>query len=72
MNVQAEKHSMSYELGFNQGDADARDGSIPLPDEIEAMGIATWQQARKSMELDLIQFVAGYVEARNMYLNGFI
>jgi hypothetical protein len=73
MSITTDEHSTSYELGFNVGAHDVAE-SVPIDDndEIEAMGIASWQRARRSMELDLVQFVTGYVEAWSMYLNGFI
>jgi hypothetical protein len=67
------EHSTSYELGFNVGATDVAEGMhVEDTDEVEAIGIASWQRARRSMEVDLMQFVAGYVEAWAMYKNGFI
>jgi hypothetical protein len=73
MSMITDEHSTSYELGFNTGAHDVAE-SLPIDDtdEIEAMGIASWQRARRSMELDLVQFVTGYTEAWAMWLNGFI
>ena len=68
-----EQHSTSYELGFNKGATDAAENEpIEDTDEAEARGILAWQQAKKTMELDLVQFVTGYTEAWSMFMNGFI
>jgi hypothetical protein len=73
MSTTKDEHSTSYELGFNTGAHDvAENKPIEDTDEAEARGILAWQQAKKTMELDLIPFVTGYVEAWAMYLNGFI
>jgi hypothetical protein len=65
-------HTFSYEAGHLRGSIEAKEDGIKELDEIEASAIASYLIARKSMEVDLIEYCAGYVAGYAMYLNGFI
>jgi hypothetical protein len=65
-------HSTSYELGFTKGASDAKNEGIKETDEIEALGIASWQVAKRSMELELVEFCTGYTEGYAAYLSGIV
>ncbi len=65
-------HSVSYELGHISGVEVAKVMGVQDEEDIQALGIATWQETRRSMNLDLLDFVNGYTQGYAMYLNGFI
>jgi hypothetical protein len=67
-----DEHSTSYELGFMFGERDCKELPLMKRDQIESMAIATWTQARKSMQLELVDFVNAYRDAYVMWYNGFI
>ena len=65
-------HTFSYEAGHMRGSIDAKEDGIKELDEIEASGIASYLLARHSMEVEILEYCAGYTEGYAMYLNGFI
>lgn len=65
-------HSTSYELGFTKGADDAKNEGVLPTENREARGIASYQMAKKSMTLDLVEFVTGYTEGFAAYLNGIV
>ena len=65
-------HTFSYEAGHHRGVIDAQEDGVKGQDEIEASGIASYLQARRSYDVDLLEYCAGYVAGYAMYLNGFI
>jgi hypothetical protein len=71
-NVTTDGHSFSYEAGHLRGIIEARENGVQEQDEIEASATASYLIARRSMEVDLIEYSAGYVAGYAMYLNGFI
>jgi hypothetical protein len=74
VNSTGDVHSFSYEAGHMRGVLDAKEDGVKEldEDEIEASAIASYLMARKSLDVDLIEYCAGYVAGYAMYLNGFI
>lgn len=72
MSMTIDEHSTSYELGFTAGARDAKNEPIKQTEEIEVLGIASYQMAKKSMTLDLVEFCTGYVAGYAAYLNGIV
>lgn len=70
--TQEDSRSASYEVGFKFGERDCKDAPLLERDQIESMAIATWTQARKSMQLDMNDFVNAYRDAFVMWYNGFL
>lgn len=70
--VTQEEHSLSYEVGFLLGSREAPHEGVLSTNEIESDGIKAWQQAKKIMPLDMVDFVEGFVGGYSSYLNGLI
>jgi hypothetical protein len=70
--AQSDGHSMSYDVGYLVGSKDAKVSGVLPTEDTEALGIASYQMAKKSMTLDIVEFCTGYVAGYAAYLNGIV